>query len=49
MGWDEYFLRAGHPTYVIDQVARGRSAGNPSVINSVKAGQDAGRSIAVGL
>jgi len=36
MGWDEYFVRKGHPTYVIDQVARGRSAVDPSLINSVK-------------
>ena len=26
MGWDEYFVRRGHPTYVIDQAWRGRSA-----------------------
>jgi hypothetical protein len=39
MGWDEYFLRAGHPVYVVDQVWRGRSAGNPSVINSARLGK----------
>ncbi|MCX7364965.1 MAG: esterase [Alphaproteobacteria bacterium] len=39
MGWDEYFVRKGHPTYVIDQVSRGRSAADPSVINSVKLGK----------
>ncbi len=39
MGWDEYFLRQGRAVYVIDQVARGRSAANPSVINSVKLGE----------
>src|SRR5262245_53084161 len=39
MGWDEYFVRKGNAVYVIDQVARGRSAGNPSAINSVKLGQ----------
>ena len=38
MGWDEYFVRQGHPTYVIDQAGRGRSAGNPSAINSVRLG-----------
>ena len=27
MGWDEYFVRKGHPVYVIDQASRGRSAG----------------------
>ena len=39
MGWDEYFVRKGHPTYVIDQVGRGRSAVDPSLINSVKLGK----------
>ncbi len=39
MGWDEYFLRAGHPVYVIDQAWRGRSAGNVSVINSTQLGK----------
>ncbi len=41
MGWDEYFLRRGRGVYVIDQVARGRSAANPSAINSVKMGKTA--------
>lgn len=36
MGWDEYFLRNGHAVYVVDQAARGRSAVDPSGINSVK-------------
>ena len=39
MGWDEYFVRKGHPVYVIDQVWRGRSAGNVSVINSTRLGK----------
>ena len=39
MGWDEYFLRAGHPVYVIDQAWRGRSAANISVINSTQQGK----------
>jgi len=39
MGWDEYFVRKGHPTYVIDQVARGRSAVDPSLVNGVKLGK----------
>ena len=39
MGWDEYFVRKGHATYVIDQVSRGRSAADPSVVNSVKLGK----------
>lgn len=39
MGWDEYFVRKGHATYVIDQAARGRSAGDPSLIDSVRLGK----------
>ncbi len=39
MGWDEYFVRRGHPTYVIDQVWRGRSAADPSAINAVRTGK----------
>jgi pimeloyl-ACP methyl ester carboxylesterase len=38
MGWDEYFVRKGHPTYVVDQVWRGRSAADPSAINAVRTG-----------
>lgn len=39
MGWDEYFVRKGRPTYVIDQVWRGRSATDPSAINAVRSGK----------
>ena len=39
MGWDEYLVRKGHPTYVIDQAWRGRSAADPSAINAVKTGR----------
>jgi hypothetical protein len=39
MGWDEYFVRKGYPTYVIDQVSRGRSAANPTLLNSVRLGK----------
>ena len=39
MGWDEFFVRKGYATYVIDQASRGRSAGNATVINSVKVGK----------
>jgi hypothetical protein len=42
MGWDEFFLRKGHPVYVADQVSRGRSAANATLITAVKAGQVAG-------
>src|ERR1700734_3677881 len=41
MGWDEYFVRHNHPTYVIDQVWRGRSAADPSAINAVRSGKAA--------
>ncbi|TXM70406.1 esterase [Methylobacterium sp. WL120] len=41
MGWDEFFVRAGFPTYVIDQAGRGRSAVDPSAINAVKTGKAA--------
>lgn len=39
MGWDEFFVRRGFPTYVIDQASRGRSAADPSAIVQVKAGR----------
>jgi pimeloyl-ACP methyl ester carboxylesterase len=39
MGWDEYFVRKGHPVYVPDQVGRGRSGFNQAVFNDVKAGK----------
>lgn len=39
MGWDDYFVRKGYPVYVVDQSWRGRSAADPSVINSVKLGK----------
>src|ERR1700722_3118452 len=39
--WDEYFVRHNHPTYVIDQVWRGRSAADPSAINAVRSGKAA--------
>jgi pimeloyl-ACP methyl ester carboxylesterase len=38
MGWDEYFVRRGHPVYVPDQVGRGRSGFNQAVLNDVRAG-----------
>ena len=39
MGWDELFVRRGFPTYVIDQVSRGRSAAETSSIVKAKAGR----------
>jgi pimeloyl-ACP methyl ester carboxylesterase len=41
MGWDEYFLRRGFSTYVIDQSWRGRSAASPVALNVVKTGKAA--------
>ena len=38
MGWDEYFVRKGHPVYVPDQVGRGQSGFNQAVFNNVRAG-----------
>jgi pimeloyl-ACP methyl ester carboxylesterase len=38
MGWDEYFVRKGHPVYVPDQVGRGRSGFNQAVLNDARAG-----------
>lgn len=38
MGWYEYFVRKGHPTYIPDQVSRGRSGFDISVYNDVRAG-----------
>lgn len=38
MGWDEYFVRRGHPVYVPDQVGRGRSGFNQAVFNDVRSG-----------
>ncbi|EJL25222.1 hypothetical protein PMI01_04440 [Caulobacter sp. AP07] len=34
MGWYEYFVRKGHPTYVVDQVGRARSGFNQAAINN---------------
>jgi pimeloyl-ACP methyl ester carboxylesterase len=38
MGWDEYFVRKGHPVYMPDQVGRGRSGFNQAIYNNVRAG-----------
>lgn len=34
MGWYEYFVRNGFPTYVIDQVGRARSGFNQAIFNN---------------
>jgi hypothetical protein len=39
MGWDEYFVRQGHPVYNVDQVSRARSGFDPTVINRVRDGR----------
>jgi pimeloyl-ACP methyl ester carboxylesterase len=38
MGWDEYFVRHGHPVYVPDQVGRGRSGFNQAPFNDARSG-----------
>lgn len=38
MGWFEYFVRKGHPSYVVDQVGRGRSGYNHAPFNDVRTG-----------
>jgi pimeloyl-ACP methyl ester carboxylesterase len=38
MGWYEYFVRKGFPSYVVDQVARARSGFNQAPFNDVRAG-----------
>ncbi len=34
MGWYEYFVRQGHPTYVVDQAGRARSGFNQAGLNT---------------
>jgi pimeloyl-ACP methyl ester carboxylesterase len=46
MGWDEYFVRKGHPVYVPDQVGRGRSGFDQAVSNDVRAGSAPAGSLA---
>ena len=41
MGWDEYFVRKGRAVYVVDQVARGRSAANTIAVSAAKMGRGA--------
>jgi hypothetical protein len=38
MGWDEYFVRQGFDTYMIDQVGRARSGFDASSYNNVRSG-----------
>lgn len=39
MGWEEYFVRNGHPVYIPDQVGRGRSGFNQSSFNDARTGK----------
>lgn len=47
MGWDEAYLRRGHPVYVVDQTWRGRSASDISAINAVKSGKESAEKLPV--
>ena len=38
MGWDEFFVRQGRDTYMIDQVSRARSGFDAGAYNSVRYG-----------
>ena len=40
MGWNEYFVRRGHPTYLPDQVSRARSGFDATVLNEIALGLD---------
>ena len=46
IGWDEYFVRKGHPVYVPDQVGRGRSGFNQAAFNNARAGSIPAASLA---
>ena len=40
MGWNEYFVRRGYPTYLPEQVTRARSGFDPTVLNEIALGLD---------
>jgi hypothetical protein len=40
-GWATYFVRKGHPVYVVDHAGRGRSGFNPTEVNRARADGDA--------
>jgi hypothetical protein len=40
MGWDEYFVRQGFDTYMLDQVGRARSGFDATKYNQVRTGED---------
>lgn len=37
-GWATWFVRQGHPVYVVDQAGRGRSSFDPTPVNAVRDG-----------
>ena len=37
-GWATWFVRQGHPVYVVDHAGRGRSGFNPTPVNAVRDG-----------
>ena len=39
MGWEEYFVRQGFDTFMVDQVGRGRSGFDATAYNRVRTGQ----------
>lgn len=39
MGWDEYFVRNGHPVYLTDQAGRARSGFDATPFNQVRNGE----------
>jgi pimeloyl-ACP methyl ester carboxylesterase len=39
-GWATYFVRHGHPVYIVDHVGRGRSGFNPTPLNEAIAAKD---------
>ena len=47
IGWDEYFVKRGYPTYVIDQSGRGRSAVNATAMNAAKMGKESPENLPV--
>ena len=40
MGWNEYFVRNGHPTYLPDQASRARSGFDATILNEIALGLD---------
>jgi hypothetical protein len=40
MGWNEYFVRRGHPTYLPEQASRARSGFDATILNEIALGLD---------